>query len=326
MEVLVTGGTGFVGSHLARALLARGYGVRLMGRDFSRVAALVQSGAKPIPADLRDQEAVMVACAGAEAVCHVGALSAPWGPRADFEAINVQGTRHVLEGCKVAGVRRLVHVSSPAVVFEGRDQFNIPDTVPYPTQLTSEYARTKQQAEKLVVAAKNALEVIAIRPKAIYGEGDTSLLPRIIAAAKAGRLPQIGNGQNQVDLTHVDDVVQAILRALEVPIPQTDFPVYTVTGGEHVVLWEAIRGVLSALGLNSNLRKVPLELVLAGAGLLELVGGFTGKEPRITRYSALILARNQTYDISRAQQDLGYQPRVPFTQGLARTTEALRRA
>jgi 2-alkyl-3-oxoalkanoate reductase len=295
-----------------------------MGRDFSSSQSLIQAGAEPVQADLRDCEAVFAACRNLEAVCHVGALSAPWGKREDFYSINVQGTQHVIEACKTEEVRRLVHVSSPAVVFDGSDQFNIPDQVPYPARLTSLYALTKKLAEEAVLAAKNDLEVIVIRPKAVYGEGDTSLLPRLIDAAKAGRLPQIGDGQNRVDLTHVDDVVQSLVLALERPLPNTDFPVYTITGGQNVLLWEAIREVLQRLGIPNKLRKIPLELILPAAALMEFANRFTGREPRITRYSALILARHQTYDIRRAKADLGYAPRVSLEEGLERTVAAIR--
>lgn len=295
-----------------------------MGREFSRVGGVVEAGAEPIKADLRDREAVLAACKDAEAVCHVGALSAPWGSWDDFQAINVQGTRHVLEACKAQKVRRLAHVSSPAVIFDGGDQFNLPDEVPYPSRLTSHYAATKKLAEEAVLRARGDLEVVAIRPKAVYGEGDTSLLPRLIDAARAGRLPQIGDGQNRVDLTHVDDVVRGLVLALERPLPKTNFPVYTVTSGQSVLLWEAVREVLGRLNIPNKLRRVPLEVILPAAALMELASRFTGREPRITRYSALILARHQTYDISRAKADLGYTPRVTLEEGLERTVAALK--
>lgn len=325
MEILVTGGTGFVGAHLVRALLLRGHGVHLMGRDFSGVQDLLQAGAKAVQVDLRWGAEVIRACQGVEVVCHVGALSAPWGKREDFFAINVDGTTSVIEGCLIHGVRRLVHVSSPAVVFDGNDQRLVSEDLPYPEHPTSLYALTKKLAEEAVLAVRDKLEVIILRPKAIYGPGDRALLPRLISAARVRRLPQIGDGQNQVDLTHVADVVQALVLAIERPMPDTVFPVYTITGGEHLLLWEVIRRVLRQLGLSDRLPTVPLPIALTMAGMMEKISLFTGREPRLTRYSTLILARNQTYTIERAKQDLGYEAGVKLEEGLEETVRAMGR-
>ena len=316
MKILVTGGTGFVGSHLTSALLAQGHSVHIMGRDFSSAQNLLQAGAKAIQVDLRSRTEVVQACQGMEVVCHVGAFSAPWGKREDFFGINVAGTHHVIEGCLAHGVRRLVHVSSPAVIFDGNDQILAPDDLPYPGHPTSLYALTKRMAEEAALAVRDRLEVIILRPKAIYGPGDRALLPRLIAAAKARRLPQIGNGQNRVDLTHVADAVQALLLAVERPMPNASFPVYTITGGEHVLLWEAIRTVLRRLDISDRLPTLPLSVALTMAGLMEKLSLLTGREPRLTRYTTLILARTQTYNIERARMDLGYKPRVGLEKGL----------
>ncbi len=152
MEILVTGGTGFLGRHLAGGLLERGHGVRLMGRNFAGVRDLLRAGASPVEADLRDREAVTAACQGVESVFHVGALSAPWGPRRDFHDINVGGTASVLAGCRAHGVRRVVYVSSPSVVFDGRDHVLLREDAPYPRRFASVYSLTKKLGEDLVNA------------------------------------------------------------------------------------------------------------------------------------------------------------------------------
>jgi len=188
MKVLVTGGTGFLGRHLARALLERGDRPYLLGRDFAPAAEALASGAVAVRADLRDREAVAAACRGIDAVVHAGALSAPWGPRAEFHAVNVGGTEAVLAGCRRHGVGRLVHVSSPSVVFDGRDQVDLTEAAPYPRRFTSVYSLTKKLAEDRVAAALDVPAVI-LRPKAIFGPGDRALLPRLVDAARAGRLP-----------------------------------------------------------------------------------------------------------------------------------------
>jgi 2-alkyl-3-oxoalkanoate reductase len=320
VKVLVTGATGFLGVHTCRELLARGHEVRAFGRDFSSFSV---AGAEQFRGDLRDADSVLRACTNMEAVVHAGALSSPWGKLEEFMAVNLTGTRNVLEASVNAGVRRLVHISSPAVIFTGHDHLLERDDAPYPKTFSSHYALSKKLAEELVLEAQSNLELIVLRPKAIYGPGDRALLPRIISAARARRLPQIGDGENLIDLTFVDDAVQAIVCSLGCVQPSTSFPVYTITSGEHSKLWGVIRRVLEALGLNSKLPVMPVSAMLRLAGLLEQVAKFSGREPRLTRYSVELLARTQTYDISRAKSDLGFEPRYSLEQGLPLTVEAL---
>lgn len=322
MNILVTGATGFLGQHLAQALLEKGHTVHQMGRNFTQVNGLVQRGAIAVQADLRDAAAVTMACANINAVYHVGALSAPWGKEADFHAINVGGTQAVLVGCLMHNVQRLVYVSSPSVVFDGHDQYNVTEDVPYPRRFASVYSLTKKLGEDLVNQSSTKLETIILRPKAIFGPGDQALLPRLIAAARQGRLPQIGTGRNLVDLTYVENVVYALLLALdaEAAVGKT----YTITNDEHISLWEVIYTVLQQLDLPTNLRKISLPVALAAARAMEWQAALTGKEPLLTRYSAAILARTQTYDISAAKRDLGYTPCITLADGIERTLAALK--
>jgi nucleoside-diphosphate-sugar epimerase len=318
MRILVTGGTGFVGQHLARALIERGHRVWMLGRDFGRAQDLLAARAVKVQADLRDRAAIVAACARMDAVYHVGALSAPWGRSADFYAINVGGTEHVVAGCARHGVGRLVVVSSPSVLFDGRDQHLLTDAAPYPARFISTYSATKKLAEDRVNAAiRQGLPALIVRPKAIFGPGDTTLLPRLIQAARQGRLPQIGGGRNLVDLTYVGNVVQALLLALDAPAALGN--TYTITNDEHVALWDVIKLVLRQLGIAAELRPLPVCASLAAAGLMEARARITGREPLLTRYSVAVLARTQTYDISAARRDLGYAPAVSVAEGIRRT-------
>ena len=196
-------------------------------------------------------EAIHAACAGMDRVCHAGALSSPWGRRRDFFDTNVMGTGCVLAGCLSEGVRRLLYVSSPSVVFNGRDQENLTEQAPYPARFTSVYSETKKRGEDLIrvggAATGGRLETVIVRPKAIFGPGDTALLPRLLAAARQNRLPQIGSGENRVDLTYVDNVVDGLLAALD--LPKAPGKTYTLTNGELPRLWDIIRQVLRAAGI-----------------------------------------------------------------------------
>lgn len=320
MRVLITGGTGFIGRHMAEHLLARGHDVSILGRDFREAGALLAMGATPVACDLRDAEAVAEACRGCDAVIHAGALSAPWGPAAAFRAVNVGGTAAVLAGCARHGVGRLIHISSPAVIFTGGEHRGTTEAAPYPRRFTSAYAASKAAAEALVRAA--SVPAVILRPKAIFGPGDRALLPRVIAAARAGRLVQVGTGDNLVDLTYVANVAHAAALAL-VSSPAVG-NTYHITNGEHVPLWSLIRRTVRHVGLDDRLRAVPLPLMLAVAAAMEARAALTGREPLLTRYSVAILGRTQTYDISAARRDLGYAPLVTVAEGVERTLEGLR--
>ncbi|HEU5100969.1 MAG TPA: hypothetical protein VFU22_18215, partial [Roseiflexaceae bacterium] len=132
-----------------------------------------------------------------------------------------------------------------------------------------------------------------------------------------GRLPQIGDGRNLVDLTYIDNVVQALLLALDTPkaLGRT----YTITNDEHVALWRVVKTVLRRLAIPADLRRVPVALALAVARLMELRASLAGGEPLLTRYSVAVLARTQTYDITAARRDLGYAPAVSVADGIERT-------
>ena len=317
-RVAVTGATGFLGGHVAKALHDLGIEVIALGRQPDKLGAMPM---KTVQCEITDLETLRTAFRGCDAVVHAAALSSPWGPRAAFWQSNVIGSRVVSQAVQLEGVRRLVYISSPAVVFADEDAINQPDDAPYPRHFSSHYAFTKCVAERDLRSSQTPC--VILRPKAIYGVGDTSLLPRIVAAARVGRLPQIGNGENLIELTHVSDATRAVLLALELPLTAQPVP-YTITGGERVRLWDVIGRVLEGLGISSSLPVISLPVALGLAAALEGIALITKREPRLTRYTAQILARTQTYDTTRAAQDLGYRAQVTLEDGLEQTMTSLK--
>jgi nucleoside-diphosphate-sugar epimerase len=320
MEILITGGTGFLGEHLARALLGRGHRVRILGRDFTRVSGLLDAGAQPVRADLRDFAAVVAACDGVDAVYHLGALTAAWGSAQDFHAINVGGTAAVLEGCRRHGAKRLIYVSSPSVLANGRDQRDLRADTPYPRKHISPYALTKRQGEDLVNDAPRGVATVIVRPGPMFGPGDRGLLPRLIAAARARRLVRVG-GKNLVELTYVENVAEALAQALDARAAARK--TYHISNGEPVVFWDTLRDALTSLGIRPRLLRVPVAPVLAAARALELRADRSGKAPPFTRTSIQTIGRTQTLDIAAARRDLGYAPRYSVAEGMRRTLLAL---
>ncbi|MFW5829728.1 MAG: NAD-dependent epimerase/dehydratase family protein, partial [Planctomycetota bacterium] len=175
--ILVTGGGGFLGKAIVERLLALGERVRILQRRPQ--AELQARGVDVVQADLGDAEAVATACHGCGSVFHVAAKAGVWGHVADYERSNVAGTRHVLAGCRLAGVRQLLYTSSPSVVFDGTDEDGIDESVPYPDRHLNAYSATKARAEAEILTANgDDLHTVALRPHLIWGPDDPHLLPR----------------------------------------------------------------------------------------------------------------------------------------------------
>ncbi len=321
MTTLVTGGTGFLGRHLVERLLLENRQVVVLARR--PAPDLVARGVRFVQASLDDPRAVRAACAGVDRVFHVAAKVGVWGPYADFFSANVLGTRALLEGCSEHGVRTLVYTSTPSVVYNGRDLAGANETLPLTTACPSAYPLTKAIAEREVLAANGAsLRTVALRPHLIWGVGDPHLVPRILERARAGRLRIVGNGENRVDMVHVENAVDAHLlaeQALSVAPGSVAGRAYFITNGEPVVLWDWINQLLVALGQPPVTRRVSLRSAsVAGAvcetlwRLLRLSG-----EPPMTRFIASELAKDHWFSLDAARRDLGYLPRVTMAEGTA---------
>ena len=318
MRALVTGGTGFLGGALALRLRSQGDSVTVLGRNRAGGARLQARGIGFVCADLADAEAVNAACAEQDIVFHCGATVAPWGRYQDFYATNVTGTQNIIQGCMAQNVKRLVHVSTPSLYFTQQDRLNVNEYDALPAKLVNAYTATKFQAELAVDRAyRNGLPVITLRPRAIFGPGDTTILPRVIRALAEGRLRVIGKGANFQDLTYIDNVVDALLLCQQAP-STTLGKKYNITNGEPVLIWAKLAGLCKALGYTFPSQQVSFRVAFALAGLAEAAHTLLRLqgEPRLTRYAVSLLAKSMTLDISAARHDLGYQPRVSVDEGL----------
>jgi nucleoside-diphosphate-sugar epimerase len=339
--VLVTGGTGFLGRRLVERLLAQGRPVVVLGRN--PAPDLEQRGVRFVRASLDDAVAVGAACRGIGTVFHVAAKVGVWGRYDDFFRANVLGTRALLAGCREHGVRRFVHTSTPSVVFNGQNLAGADESLPLTTACPSPYPLTKAIAEREVLAAHSpGLSTVALRPHLIWGVGDPHLVPRILARARAGKLRIVGNGQNRMDMVHVENAVDAHLAA-ETALAAEAAPAapyrsigdtrtaaggraYFITNGEPVVLWDWINGLLGALGEPAITQCVSLGAASAVGALCEAawrVLPLKG-EPPMTRFIAAELAKDHWFSIAAARRDLGYAPRISMAAGTAELVAALR--
>lgn len=326
MKALVTGGGGFLGGAVVRALVARGDRVTTLARgDHPDLAAL---GVDHRRADLADADAVRRACEGQDVVFHVAARTGVWGPRADYAPTNVDGTANVLAGVRATGVPRLVYTSSPSVVFDGHDHLDADNTLPYPARHLAWYPATKAEAERAVLAAAGpALATVALRPHLIYGPGDPSLLPRVLARHRAGRLRRVGPGDNLVSLTYVDNAAAAHLQAADALTPGVPWSgrAFFVNDAEPVRLWDWLDDLFRRLGLPPCDRSVPYPVAAAGGAVAEAAWWLFGLagEPPMTRFVAAQLASSHTYSLAPAREAFGYAPPVDAETALARTAAAL---
>ncbi|MBE7492099.1 MAG: NAD-dependent epimerase/dehydratase family protein [Planctomycetes bacterium] len=309
MKVLVTGGVGFLGARIARLLVDRGHEVTVCSRQATKHEAPSTKHAFQ-NVDLRDAEAVSRAVAGHDVVFHVAAKAGVWGSRAEYFGINVTGTRNVIAACQKHGVRKLVYTSTPSVVFSGSLPGGANETAPYPDKFLTHYARTKAMAEREVLAASglDRMQTCALRPHLIWGRGDPHLLPRVLERARAGRLKQVGDGRNRVDITHVNDAARAHLDALD-HLDAAAGKAYFIAS-ETVALWPWINGVLRRAGIAEVTAKVSAGTARRAGAVLELVWKLfrLGGEPPMTRFVAENLATDHWFDTSAARKDLGYAP------------------
>jgi len=320
---LVTGASGFLGRVIARQLAARGARVIAYGRS-SPEALLREGVATWVRGELDDAEALSRACAGVDTVFHVAAKAGVWGSYDDYFRPNVLGTRAVLSACRKAAVPRLVFTSSPSVAYgetgiEGGDE-----SLPYPSRYLTHYPATKAQAEREVLAANGPdLATCALRPHLIWGPEDGNLLPRLIARAKAGKLIQVGDGLNKVDVSYVDNAAFAHIQAA-LALADTGAPAgkaYFIGDAEPVLLWPWINRLLTELKLPPVKRRISYtgaRLLGRGCEVVWSLGRLSG-EPPMTRFVAAQLATSHWFRHDAATRDFGYAPAIDNDEGLRRT-------
>ena len=319
MNVLVTGGGGFLGKAIVRRLVKRGDRVRSFSRG--NYPELADMGVEQIRGDIADRTAVERACTGMDLVFHVAAKAGVWGNHADYYRINVTGTENVIAACRSCGVLRLIYTSSPSVVFDGTDMAGVNETVPYPAVYHAHYPATKALAEQHVLQATGAdLHTMILRPHLIWGPEDNHLVPRIIA--KARQLKRVGTGKNLVDTIYIDNAADAHILAADRlrENPALSGHIYFISQDDPVPLWDMVDWILAAAGLPPVRRSISHQTARAVGTVLEKIHKWfhLAGEPRMTRFVADELATTHWFDISAAKRDLGYTPVVSIKEGLDR--------
>ena len=319
-SALITGGNGFVGRAIVHQLLEAGVACRVIGRN--PYPELEKSGVECVVGDICDQQIMQQAAEGVDIVFHVAALAGIWGAWEAYHRINVLGTESVIKACR-GRVKYLVYTSTPSVVFNRDSIENGDETLPYPDKFLCHYARSKVAAEKMVLEANgDQLLTCAIRPHLVWGPGDPHLIPRLVEARLKGRLKVVGNKDNMVDISYVDNVAHAHLLAAEnlVTTGTAAGKPYFIGQEKPVNLWQWLDDLFEDLDVPRLNAQVPFKVAYVIGGLLEFVYKILGKqeEPPMTRFVAEQLAKSHYFSHKNAQKDLGYEPIVSTEEGVKR--------
>ena len=313
----VTGGSGFIGGRLIEKLVADGVRVRALARSDSSAGAVEQRGAEAVRGDLSDVDAITAGAQGTDTAYHLAANVEIWGPWEDFVRDNVTGTENVLAGTRAAGVSRFVHCGTEAALIAGEPLRSVDETAPLRPDSPAPYASTKARAEQAVRGANDAgFETVVIRPRFVWGAGDTTLLPSMVEMVKSGRFAWIGGGTQLTDITHVDNVVEGLRLGAR---KGRGGEAYFVTDGEPVVFREFVSALLETQDVKAPTRSIPTwvagPLATACEGLWR-TARLPGQPP-LTRFAYWISSQECTIDIAKARRELDYRPVKQRAEGLA---------
>lgn len=318
MRCIVSGATGCLGTNLTARLLKEGHDVIALGRNVHLGHFLQAQGAQFVALDLaQKKEELRSLTKDADVVFHCAALSSPWGRYRDFYQANVLGTQHLLAATPLSA--RFVHVSTPSIYFAFRSQYNLHEDTSLPDKPANAYVATKLIAETLVDKAvrEERVQAITLRPRGIFGPYDRTIFPRILNAERGGQLPLIGPGDQWVDLTFVSNVVDSMLLAATAPVQYCGRK-YNITNDEPMPMVTFLTMLYRALKKPLRIKKLPYALMKWFALADEMVHRLPGVrgEPRLTRYTAGVLAFGQTLNIQAAKKDLAYHPKIRIAEGM----------
>src|SRR5436190_5529291 len=313
----VTGGSGFVGGALIRRLARDGWTVRALARSDRSAQAVQEAGAEPVRGDLDDTDAMRDGAAGADVFHHAAAKVEDFGDPADFERVTVQGTKNALAAAREAGVRRFVHVGTEAALMAGQPLVHADEHTALRPDSPGPYPWSKAKAELAVRQANgDGLEIVVVRPRFVWGQGDTTLLPQIVAMVKAGKFAWIGGGNQLTATTHIDNTVEGLVLGAERGRPGG---VYFVTDGEPVVFREFVSELIRTQGIEPPTRTVPLGVARAAAAASEGAWKLLRRKdrPPLTRFTVWVSGLECTINDARAREELGYREVKSREEGLA---------
>lgn len=324
MKIIVTGATGFLGNRICEMLSeSSNYEIIALGRNVQKGKILTKLGCDFRKVDLQDKQMLQQSIdEDVVGIIHSAALSSPWGDLQEFININQIGTRNLLEIAESKNIKNFVYISTPSVYFNFKNRLGVKETdkTAMPNW-PSKYTYSKYLGENEVLKAQK-INTIILRPRGLFGPGDTSIIPRLIKANRLGKLPIIGDGKTLTDLTYIDNVAHAAILALG-KCSEQNKEIFNISNGEPVLLWNFLGDVLTQLGETFKPKKIPFPIVYTSCFINEFISThfLKNKEPTLTRYTAGLLAKSLTLDITKAKEKLGYMPLVDMQEGKRRFIE-----
>ena len=316
-KVLITGAYGFLGKYTIKEFVQNGYNVFAFGKNEDKLKELEDDNVSIIKGDFCIYNDIFKATIGMDYVVHCGALSTIWGLRDDFIRINVIGTKNVLKACINNNVKKIVYVSSPSIYTECRNRENISEDNYNDNNHLNYYIESKILAEKVINETRD-IDWAIIRPRGLFGIGDTSIIPRLIKANSNFGIPLFNNGSNLVDMTCVENVAYVLRLCIEVD--KTNHNVYNITNDEPQCFKDILEKLFKELNIVPKYRYINTKVMYFIAGVIELVYKIfcIHKEPPFTKYSICTLAYSQSLNIEKAKNDLGYKPIISLDAGISK--------
>ncbi len=325
MQTLVTGATGFLGSHIADRLIDRGDSVRALVRPTSNTSYLGSRSVELAVGDITEPDSLPAAFAGVEVVYHAAAHVSDWGPWSDFKHITVDGTRNMLRAAASAGVERFLHVSSDAVyrfgdLGKGVDESTRLETYFGPLDY---YRRAKTAAEKIARRAheRGRVPVTIVRPALILGERDAAMLPGLIAFLKSSTAAYMGNARNQLPCVYAGDVADLCVRAAT----RAEAPgeTFNAVNEEHITQRDFFDAAAEIAGIDAPPRSVPLRVLYVIAAATEAAARLRGwsHHPDLTRFAVNLMGLDYIEDNSKARSELGWRAEVGMKEAVRRSVE-----
>lgn len=316
MRILITGGNGFLGRHLASALLERGDLVRVLALPAEDTAWLEARGVEVHRGDVRSAWSLVRPLQGVDGVVHLAAMQDVWRPMAEYRAVNVAGTANVCRAAVAAGVRRVVHVSSASVYGYGRSTAWDEDAplAPFPDP----YAITKAEADRLVrrLSRELGLPAVVLRPAQIFGPGDRVHFGQMADRLRARRGVIVGSGHNLVPFVYVSDAVRALLLALDED--RAVGRAFNVATDQPLTQAEMLDAIAQAIGAPRPRIHLPFRALYAAGWAAESAARLNSswRRPPLTRFGVAFLGSDSRYAIESARRWLGFEPRVPLREGV----------
>lgn len=314
--LFVTGGSGFLGRNLIQDLITRGFKVRALARSQGSATQVQRLGAEAIMGDLDSLPAMTAGMTGCAAVIHAAAKVDQWGEWSDFLNTTVKGTENVLEAARQARVKRFIHVSSEAVLAGGQPIIDVDENTAIPTQAVGFYPLSKRMAEERVRSANtDTFQTLIVRPRFIWGQGDTTLLPKLAEAARTGQWLWFGGGTHSMSTCHVLNVCYGIYLAACYGMGGET---YFLTDGEPVNFRVFLTALIESQGVSPGNRNAPLWVAELFAAVSEGLWRFLPLkgQPPLTKTAVNLFFKPVTVKNTKSVKELGYSPVITVEQGL----------